>query len=116
MYLRIRLVAAITLLICFLIWTKLSPTAIPATFILLEFVIVSQLAARLWQLASATAWYKQYAEAVPVDSVAFAMPLPEEAIEPIETPVVPEPDLSPLNELETPATETSQDIPIRDDL
>ena len=102
-YLRISLLAAITLLIGFLIWTKLPPTAIPATFILLEFMIVSQLAARLWQLASATAWYKQHAEAS--RRVAFATPQPEEVIEAIETPVVPEPDSPPLNEPETPPAE-----------
>jgi hypothetical protein len=77
-YLRISLVAAIPLLIGLLIWTKLPPAAIPATFILLEFVIVSQLAARLWQLASATAWYKQYAEAVPVDAVDPTAPQQQE--------------------------------------
>ncbi len=100
-YLRISLLAAITLLIGFLIWTKLPPTAIPATFILLEFVIVSQLAARLWQLASVTTWYKQYAEAVPAE-LAYTTPQSEEAIETIETQVVPEPDLPPFNEPETP--------------
>ena len=100
MYFRISLVAAIPLLIGFLIWTALPPTAIPATFILLEFIILSQLAARLWQLASATAWCKQHAEAV-----AFATPQPEEMIEAIETLVVPEPDLPPLNEPETPPAE-----------
>jgi hypothetical protein len=73
-YLRIILLAAITLLIGFLIWTKLPPTAIPATFILLEFMILSQLAARLWQLASITAWYKQLTETVHADSVDFATP------------------------------------------
>src|SRR5664279_1026007 len=100
MYFRISLVAVIALLIAFLIWTKLPPTATPAMFILLEFIILSQLAARLWQLASATAWYKRHAEAV-----AFATPQPEEMIEAIETLVVPEPDLPPLNEPETPPAE-----------
>src|SRR5664280_463727 len=104
MYFRISLVAVIALLIAFLIWTKLPPTATPATFILLEFIILSQLAARLWQLASATAWYKRYAEVVPADSVAYTTPEPEGVIEVAETPLVPEPDLPPLPEPETPLT------------
>jgi hypothetical protein len=87
-----------------LIWTKLPPTAIPATFILFEFIILSQLAARLWQLASATAWYKRCAEVVPADSVAYTTPQPEGVIEVAETPVVPEPDLPPFPEPETPPT------------
>ena len=103
-YLRISLVAAITLFIGFLIWTKLPPKATPATFILLEFMILSQLAARLWQLASATAWYKRYAEVVPADSVAYTTPQPEEAVEVAETPLVPEPDLPQLSEPEGPPT------------
>ncbi len=65
MYLRISLVAWITLLVAFLIWTKLPPTAIWATFVLLELVMLVQLGARLWQMASATVWYKRHAEPVP---------------------------------------------------
>jgi len=62
MYLRISLVAWMTMLVAFLIWTKLPPTAIRASLILLELVMLVQLAARLWQMASATAWYQRYAE------------------------------------------------------
>jgi hypothetical protein len=98
MYLRISLLAAIPLLICFLIWTALPPAAIPATFILLEFIILSQLAARLWQLASATAWYKQHTEAVPADSMAFATPQPEEVTQP-------EPQSKLYSETELPPTD-----------
>jgi hypothetical protein len=104
MYFRISLAAWIALLIGLLIWTKLPPTAIPATFILLEFIILSQLAARLWQLASATAWHKRYAEVVPADSVAYTTPEPEGVIEVVEIPAIPEPNLSPLPEPETPPT------------
>jgi hypothetical protein len=107
MYFRISLVAVIALLIAFLIWTKLPPTATPATFILLEFIILSQLAARLWQLASATAWYKRCAEVVPADSVAYTTPEPEGVIEVVETPAIPEPNLSPLPEPEGRAPSTS---------
>src|SRR5664280_1846359 len=107
MYFRISLVAVIALLIAFLIWTKLPPTATPATFILLEFIILSQLAARLWQLASATAWYKRYAEVVPAEAVAYTTPEPEGVIEVVETPAIPEPNLSPLPEPEGRAPSTS---------
>ena len=118
MYFRISLAAWIALLIGLLIWTKLLPTAIPATFILLEFIILSQLAARLWQLASATAWYKRYAEVVPADSVAYTTPEPEGVIEVVETPAIPEPNLSPLPEPEGPPTgaRTGKDAALTDDL
>ena len=118
MYFRISLVAVIALLIAFLIWTKLPPTATPATFLLLEFMVLSQLAARLWQLASATAWYKRYAEVVPADSVAYTTPEPEGVIEVVETPAIPEPNLSPLPEPEGPPTgaRTGKDAALTDDL
>ena len=51
-----------------LIWTKLPPTAVPATFVLLELMILVQLATRLWQLASITTWYQRHAELVPADA------------------------------------------------
>lgn len=105
-YLSISLLAAMALLIGFLIWTKLPPTATPATFVVLEFMILSQLAARLWQLASATAWYKRHAEVVPVDSVAYTTtPQADEVIEAPGTPVVPEPDLPPPSEPKAPPAE-----------
>ena len=74
MYFRISLVAWITLLVGFLIWTKLPPTAIPATFVLLEILLLVQLAARLWQMASAISWYQRHAEAVPADTVDYTTP------------------------------------------
>jgi hypothetical protein len=104
MYVRISVVAAITLLVGFLIWTKLPPTATPAIFILLEFILLSQLAVRLWQLASVTEWYRRYAEVVPAELTIY-QPQPEEVIEPAETPALPEPDLPPLREPETPPAE-----------
>jgi len=81
MYFRISLVAWVTLLIGFLIWTKLPPTAVPAIFILLELVLLVQVAARLWQMASAMEWYKHHAEMVPADVVDFTTPHPVEVIE-----------------------------------
>ena len=71
MYLRISLVAWITSLVAFLLWTKLPPTAVPVTFILLELVMLVQLGARLWQMASVTIWYKRHAEAVTAGSTDF---------------------------------------------
>ena len=59
-YLRISLVAWLTAVVAFLIWTKIPPTAIWATFVLLELVMLVQLGARLWQMASATLWYKRH--------------------------------------------------------
>lgn len=93
-YVRISLVGAIALLVAFLIWVKLPPTAVPATLILLELVILSQLAARLWQMASATAWYRQYAESM-VAAPAYAIPQQPEVPEP-------EPQLSLYPETELP--------------
>jgi len=95
MYLRISLVAWITLLVAILIWTKLPPTAILATFVLLELVMLVQLGARLWQMASATVWYKRHAEGAPADSVDFTTPQPQELPEP-------EPQLTLYPETELP--------------
>ncbi len=78
MYLRISLVAWITLLVAFLIWTKLPPTAVWATFILLEVVVLVQLGTRLWQMASVTVWYKRYA----ADSARPEQPQPQLALYP----------------------------------
>ncbi len=78
MYLRISLVAWMTMLVAFLIWTKLPPTAIGATFLLLQLVMLVQLGARLWQMASATIWYRRRAEMVPADALGFTIPKPEE--------------------------------------
>src|SRR5271165_4421125 len=95
MYLRISLVAWITLFVAFLVWTKIPPTAIWATFVLLELVILVQLGARLWQMASATVWYKRHAEVVATDSMDFTTPLPQEVPEP-------EPQLTLYPETELP--------------
>jgi len=98
MYLRISLIAWITLLVGFLIWTKLPPTAIPATFLLLELVLLVQLAARLWQMASAMTWYKRHAEMVPADTVDYTTPHPLEIAEPEpQLPFYPETELPPAD-------------------
>ncbi len=98
MYLRISLVAWIIALVGFLIWTKLPPTAIPVTFILLELVLLAQLAARLWQMASATTWYKRHAEMAPADTVDYTTPHPLEIAEPEpQMPLYPETELPPAD-------------------
>ena len=97
MYLRISLVAWITLLVAFLILTKLPPTAIWATFVLLELVVLVQLAARLWQMASATVWYQRQVEAVPTESD-LASPKLAEMTEP-------QPQLSLYPETELPTAD-----------
>jgi len=96
MYLRISLVAWITLLVAFLIWTKLPPTAIWATFVLLELVVLVQLGARLWQMASATIWYKRRSEGVLPVSVDFTTPQLQEVPEPQLT-LYPETELPPAD-------------------
>jgi hypothetical protein len=98
MYLRISLVAWMAALVAFLIWMKVPPTAIWATFILLELVVFVQLGARLWQMAALTVWYKRHVEAVPAHTVDFATPKPEEVIEP-------EPQLTLYPETELPPSE-----------
>jgi len=97
MYLRISLVAWITLLIAFLIWMKLPPTAVPVTFVLLELVVLVQLGARLWQMASLTIWYQRRAEGVSVGSTDFAV-APQVAIEPEpQLPLYPDLELPPAD-------------------
>ena len=87
-----------SLLVGFLLWTKLPPTAIPATFILLELVLLVQLAARLWQMTSAITWYQRQAEAVPADTVDYTTPHPVEVIEPTpQMPLYPETELPPAD-------------------
>ncbi len=96
-YLRVTLVAWLTLLLAFLIWTKIPPTAIWATFVLLELVMLVQLGARLWQMASATLWYQRHVEPVPV-SPDFAPPLPPEVPEPTpQLTLYPETELPPAD-------------------
>ncbi len=96
-YLRISLVAWLTAVVAFLIWTRIPPTAIWATFVLLELVMLVQLGARLWQMASATLWYKRHVEPVPA-SPDFAPPLPSEVPEPTpQLSLYPETELPPAD-------------------
>ncbi len=96
-YLRIALVAWLTVLVAFLIWTKIPPTAIWATFVLLELVMLVQLGARLWQMASATIWYERHVEPVSA-SMDFTPPLPQELPEPTpQLTLYPETELPPAD-------------------
>lgn len=65
-YFLIGLLTWMVTLIALLVWTKLPPTAVPVTFVLLELIMIVHIGGRLWQKASATVWYKRNPEPVPV--------------------------------------------------
>lgn len=81
-YLCISGVAWITLAVGLFLWAKLPPTATPVTFLLLEFIILMQLLARLWQRASSVIWYQRHVAIFPADAADFTTPIPMELIEP----------------------------------
>lgn len=95
MYFRISLFAWITLTVGLMIWAKLPPTATPVTFVLLELILLAQLATRFWQLASAMTWYQRHADVVPADSVDYTTPHPQEITEPTPSEPGPFPDPGP---------------------
>lgn len=80
-YLSISGVAWVTLAVGLFIWAKLPPTVTPITFLLLQFLVFIQLAARLWQRASAVTWYRRHAAMVPADTVDFTTPAPVEVVD-----------------------------------
>jgi hypothetical protein len=80
-YLCISGVAWVTLAVGMLIWAKLPPTATPVTFLLLEFIILTQLLTRLWQRASSVTWYRRHAAVFPSDAVDFTTAAPVELVE-----------------------------------
>jgi len=80
-YLCISGVAWVSLAAGLWLWTKFKPTWTPATFLLLEFIILMQLLSRLWQRASSVTWYQRHAALVPADAVDFTTPAPEEVID-----------------------------------
>jgi hypothetical protein len=82
-YLCISGVAWVTLAGGLWLWAKLPPTATPATFLLLQFIILMQLLTRLWQRASSVAWYQRHSAVVLADAVDFTTPPPVEVIEPV---------------------------------
>jgi hypothetical protein len=99
MYFAIALLAWIVTVICLVIWARLSPTALPATFLLLEVIVFAQLAARLWQLAAAMTWYQQHAEIAPVQAVDYSVTPPREVVEPSVAPPLELPPRDPGPEL-----------------
>jgi hypothetical protein len=92
-YLCISGVAWVTLAVGLFIWAKLPPTVTPITFLLLQLIVFSQLATRLWQRASAVTWYKRHSAVVPADTVDFTTPPPVEVVEMVPAP--PEPAEAP---------------------
>ncbi len=88
-YLCISGVAWVTLAAGLFVWTKLPPTAIPVSFLLLEFLLLMQVLTRLWQRASSVTWYKRHAALFPTDTVDFTTPAPVELVGPA-TPIVDE--------------------------
>jgi hypothetical protein len=81
-YLCISGVAWVTLAAGLFFWSKLPPTVLPVSFLLLEFVILMQLLTRLWQRASSVTWYKRHAAMFPADTLHFTTPAPVEIVEP----------------------------------
>jgi hypothetical protein len=81
MYFCISVVAWVALAVGLFVWAKLPPTATPVTFVLLQLIVFTHLATRLWQLSSATIWYQRHAEMVPADSADYTTPQPEEVVE-----------------------------------
>jgi hypothetical protein len=92
-YFCISVVAWVTLAGGLFLWAKLPPTAIPVSFLLLQFIILMQLLTRLWQRASSVTWYKRHAALVPADAVDLTTPPPVELVEP--PAVSPEPTAAP---------------------
>jgi hypothetical protein len=83
-YLCISGVAWVTLAAGLFVWAKLPPTATSVTFLLLEFIILTQLLTRLWQRASSVTWYQRHAAMFPADTVDYTTPAPVELVEPTE--------------------------------
>jgi len=84
MYFAIALVAWISFALGVVIWARLPATATGAVFLVLELIMFAQIAARLWQLASATMWYQQHPEPVPA-ALVESVPAPPEVIAAAET-------------------------------
>ena len=85
-YLSISAVVWATSAVGLFLWAKLPPTVTPVTFLLLQFIVFMQLAARLWQRASAVTWYKRQAAMVPADTVDFTTSAPVELMEVTRAP------------------------------
>jgi len=113
MYFVIAVLAWASVAIGLMIWAKLPPTAVGAMFILFELMMLAQIAARLWQLASATTWYQQHPEPVPV-VIVEAPPAPlSQTVEPVPPEGVGPSAIAPNvpQEPSTPAAPTSEPSP-----
>ena len=113
MYFRISLFAWITLAVGLVIWAHLPPTATPVTFLILELVLLAQLATRLWQYASAMTWYQAHAEMVPADTVDYTTPHPEEIVEP-SAPTEPPQSVDTSSPVEPAQRDTGPELPPAD--
>jgi hypothetical protein len=107
MYFCITFFAWATLIVGLVIWVKLPPTVTPITFVLLELILLAQLATRFWQLASAMTWYQRHAEVVPADSVDYTTPQPQEIAEP-------QGFVEPTPSVEPPLRDTGPELPPAD--
>jgi hypothetical protein len=87
-YLRISIVAWFFLAVGLWLWAKLPGDQVGGSWLLLEFVLFTQLLARLWQRAASVTWYGQYAEEHPAAAVEFTTPQPAEIT---ESPVISDP-------------------------
>jgi len=93
-YVFIALIAWIAFAVCLVLWAHTPSSATPIIFLVLELIIFTQLATRLWQLASAMTWYQRYAETLVVaQPIVETLPPPAEVM---ETPAPPT-DLPPAD-------------------
>ena len=106
-YFLISLLAWASLVVGLVIWAHLPPTLTPVVLVLLELIIMAQLATRLWQRASAITWYGRHAATVPSDAVDYTTPAPVELIElPPSSP-----ETEPLPESEAPSEPEAPEEP-----
>ncbi len=110
LYLRIAVLGWIVFLVLALIWTKLPATASGLVFLLLELLVFTQVTARLWQLASATAWYSAHAEMQPATIAPVVVDAPPEALEAPASPEAPAPVPTEEQIADAPATEVMPNV------
>jgi hypothetical protein len=63
-YIVICILVTLVTGIALLIWTRIPARAVPATFLLLEIIMLTHVFGRLWQKACMTTWYKMSPEPV----------------------------------------------------
>lgn len=85
MYFRISLVAWFALLAGTWLWLRIPHARFGLSWLLLEAVLLVQIATRLWLRGSAITWYQRYAEVHPSAAVEFVTPKPAELAEPFST-------------------------------